>query len=174
MKKFVNMSTLLGIAALLILLAVGSAAAAPPLQFGPGEIEPELEPESGGGLRGGGASLREDAPAEPSGTAVRINFEVSGHKARRGLYIIQDSDGNLVASWWAYNGQVDSGWFENIDISRETIHVQVLYYPGPNTKPTVMKIVNHAPGSAYGWMSQGIGHALEVAWPDKGIYDRNL
>ena len=32
-----------------------------------------------------------------------------------------------------------------------------------------MKILNHAPGEVYGWVSQGIGHALEVAWPDMPV-----
>lgn len=175
MKKSVKKSVLFGIVTLLVLLVIGSAGASP---LGlPGEPEPE--PEGGGsggdeteleiiGPLGKSASLRESGsdPANPSGTAVRINFEVSGHKALRGLYLLQEPGGDVLASWYALDGWTDSGWFENLDIARETIYVQVLYYPGPDTKPTKMKIVNHAPGTEYGWVSRGVAHAIEVAWPE--------
>jgi hypothetical protein len=183
MKRLVYVSTLLGFIALMILLVVGSAGAVPLAQFGPGEIEPEPEPggglpggegepEPGGSDRGGaGPALQEDGadPDDPMGTAARINFEVSGHKARRGLYLLQEPDGNVLASWYALDGWTDSGWFHNLHICYESAHVQVLYYPGPNTNPTVMRILNHAPGSAYGWVSRGMGHAIEVAWPDQPL-----
>ena len=187
MKKSVKKSLLFGIVALLVLLVVGSAVASPLGLPGEPEPEPEIgrggerEPEPGGGGAGGGeseteiigpvpdsASLRGSGsdPANPAGTAVRINFEVSGHKALRGLYLLQEPGGDVLASWYALDGWTDSGWFENLDIASETIHVQALYYPGPDTKPTKMKIVNHAPGSAYGWVSRGTAHAIEVAWPE--------
>ena len=170
MKKLVNVSALIGIVALLMLLAVGTAGAAPPLQLGPGEGEREIEPEiePGGGLPGEG----EPEPggggtggADSSGTAVRINFEVGGHSARRGLYVVKDLGGKMLASWNALDGWKDSGWISILDIPRKTIWVEVFYYPGPNTQPTAMRIVNHAPGTAYGWISQGMDHAIEVAWP---------
>lgn len=179
MKKLVIVSTLIGIVALLILLVVGSAAAAPPLQLGPGEGEREIEPEiepggglpgegepepGGGGPSGADPSLQEDG-ADSSGTAVRINFEVGGHSARRGLYVVKDLGGKVLASWNALDGWKDSGWISILDIPRKAIWVEVFYFPGPNTQPTAMRIVNHAPGTAYGWISQGIGHAIEVAWP---------
>jgi hypothetical protein len=187
MKRLVYVSILFGIVALVVMLVVGSAAAGPLAPTVPDEIEPEIEPEPEGGHPGGGEaevdgrggsgpSLQEDGddPAKPAGTAARINFEVSGHKARRGLYILQEPGGHVLGSWYALDGSTDSGWFQNLDIGRETVHVQVLYYPGPNTKPTVMRILNHAPGSAYGWVSRGMGHAIEVAWPDMPVTDRNL
>ena len=173
MKKLVNVSILFGIAALLMLLVVGSAGAASPLQIGPGEgeIEPEIEIEPGreGEIEPepeGGATVQE---AEPTGAALRIDFEVGGHTARQGLYIVQTPGGGELASWNALDGWVDSGWISNIDLGRETVWVEVLYYPGPNTAPTAMRILNHAPGTAYGWVSQGMGHALEVAWPDQPV-----
>ena len=197
MKRLVYVSTLVGIVALVLLFVFGSAAANSLAQVGPGEGEREpggerepepggggggfaggeAEPEPGGsGPRASGPSLQEDGadPKNPEGTAVRINFEVSGHKARRGLYVLQEPGGDVLASWYATDGWTDSGWFVGFDLPRETIHVQVLYYPGPNTKPTVMRILNHAPGSAYGWMSRGIAHAIEVAWPDMPVVDSNL
>jgi hypothetical protein len=99
-------------------------------------------------------------------SCVRINFEVSGEEAKRGLYIVQETGGKVLASWYALDGWKDSGWFKDIDISFENVYVNVLYYPGPDTDPTVMKILNHAPDSPHGWMSWGICHAIEVAWPD--------
>lgn len=105
-----------------------------------------------------------ERPRENS--CVRINFDISGDEALRGLYIVQETGGKLLASWYALDGWKDSGWFKDIDISHENVYVQVLYYPGPATEPTVMNILNHAPDSPQGWMSWGVCHALEVAWPD--------
>ncbi|MFL7838996.1 MAG: hypothetical protein ACK2U5_01620 [Candidatus Promineifilaceae bacterium] len=102
---------------------------------------------------------REDA-------CTRINFEVSGDEAVRGLYVVQETGGRQLASWYALDGWQDSGWFKDIDISHQNVYVQVLYYPGPDTTPTVLTILNHAPDSADGWMSWGMCHALEVGWPD--------
>jgi hypothetical protein len=102
---------------------------------------------------------REDA-------CVRINFEVSGDEAVRGLYLVQETGGKQLASWYALDGWQDSGWFKDIDISFENVYVVVVYYPGPDTTPTYLTILNHAPDSEYGWMSWGMCHALEVAWPD--------
>ena len=98
-------------------------------------------------------------------SCVRINFEVSGHDAARGLYIVQETGGKLLASWYALDGWQDSGWFKDIDITHENVYVQVLYYRGPDTEPVELTILNHAPDSPYGWMSWGVCHALEVAWP---------
>ncbi len=100
-------------------------------------------------------------------SCVRINFEVSGHDAARGLYIVQETGGKLLASWYALDGWQDSGWFKDIDITHENVYVQVLYYRGPDTEPVELQILNHAPDSPYGWMSWGVCHALEVAWPDE-------
>ncbi|MEJ2751452.1 MAG: hypothetical protein P8169_02015 [Chloroflexota bacterium] len=73
---------------------------------------------------------------EPTATAtkrprehscVRINFEVSGDEARRGLYVVQEIGGRVLASWYAEEGWMDSGWFKEIDIPYENVYVQVLY-----------------------------------------------
>ncbi len=174
MKKLVNVSVLFGIVALVLLLVVGTVAAAPPRQMG--------MPGMGPVPRGGVGPVREAGPVdyswhmntppaddEPVGTALRINFEVSGHRAKPGLYVVREDNGNELASWHARGGEVDSGWINNLEITRKTVWVEVLYYPGPNAAPIVMKILNHAPGQVYGWVSRGIGHALEVAWPDMPV-----
>ena len=106
------------------------------------------------------------AEPKPVGTATRIDFEVSGDVAKEGLYIIQEVPGGMVASWYAMDGWQDSGWMDYLHISKNSVWVQVLYYPGPDTEPTVMEILNHVPGRAYGWLAKGTAHALEVGWPD--------
>lgn len=98
-------------------------------------------------------------------SCVRINFDVGGDDAARGLFIVQETGGKLLASWYALDGWKDSGWFKDIDISHENVYVNVLYYRGPDTDPVVMQILNHAPDSPHGWMSWGVCHAIEVAWP---------
>jgi hypothetical protein len=148
--------------ALIVLMAAGTVSAQEGI---PGEIEPEIEP-------GAGEVEAEPEPAEapPSGTAARIDFELApGHSAKRGHYSIQVAGGAEVASWYALDGWEDSGWIDNLDIGAETVLVRVLYYPGPETEPTVMRILNPAPGTDQGWLGRGMAHAIEVAWPDMPV-----
>ena len=103
------------------------------------------------------------------GTATRIDFEQSEDSALEGYYIVQEVDRGLVAYWYAHDGWLDSGWINHVDITREAVHVRVLFYPAGSdaeTTPTVMTIINHAPGSEYGWLAEGMAHALEVEFPD--------
>jgi len=177
MKKLVNVGVLFGIVALVMLLAVGSVGAF--------QIEPEPEPEPGGDLPGepepepeGGEAAEEAEAAEagPSGTAVRIDFEVAGHQAKRGLYVVTEIGGAEYASWYALDGWEDSGWIE-FDLPLDAVYVDVLYYPGPDTEPTVMRMLNPAFEETHGWVARGVAHALEVAWPDQEIVaevDENL
>lgn len=173
MKKPVGTAVILVIVVLALLLVVGAAAAAPPAQMdGPGRPMPGPVPGGMWGPHGGKPGPWMPAPvveAEPSGTAVRIDFEVSGHRAHQGLYVVRYPDGDEIASWSAYEGAVDSGWIGDLEITRKSVWVEVVYYPGPHAAPVKMKILNPAPGTAYGWISQGMSHALEVAWPDMPI-----
>lgn len=137
MKRFVNGSIVVVVVALVLLLLVGVVAAAD-------------EPEA----------------AEPSGTAVCINFELAGHAAKPGHYSVQLPGGAEVASWYMIDGWQDSGWVDDLAIKGETELVQVFYYPGPGVQPTVLKILNPAPDTEMGWLGKGMAHALQVAWPD--------
>jgi hypothetical protein len=92
---------------------------------------------------------------------------VGGDEAHRGLYVVQEIGGRVLAEWYALDGWKDSGEFRNIHIPYPAVYVEVLYYPGPDTAPVMMKILNPAPGTEYGWLSRGSCHALEVAWPDE-------
>jgi hypothetical protein len=79
---------------------------------------------------------------------------------------VQLPGGAEVASWYALDGWLDSGWISDLKIKDDAELVQVLYYPGPETQPTVLRILNPAPGTEMGWLGKGMAHALEVAWPD--------
>ena len=114
----------------------------------------------------GVVAAAEESAAEPSGTAVCINFELAGHAAKPGHYSVQLPGGAEVASWYMLEGWQDSGWVDDLAIKGETELVQVLYYPGANAQPTVLKILNPTPGTEMGWMGKGMAHALQVAWPD--------
>lgn len=98
-------------------------------------------------------------------SCLRINFDIGGDVAQRGLYVVQEVGGRELASWYAEEGWQDSGWIEDIDISYPSVYVQVLFYSGPGATPVVMKMLNPAPDSEYGWLTRGACHALEVAWP---------
>jgi hypothetical protein len=138
MKKLVRLLALFGIATLVILLAVGSV----------------------------GAQEDEADQPDPEGTATRINFEQSEDSALEGLYVVQETGGRIVATWYAEEGWRDSGWLNHLDLAHESVWVNVLFYPGPDTEPTTLTILNHAPKKTYGWLSRGTAHALEVAWPE--------
>ncbi len=143
MKNSVKKGILFGVLTLLVLFVVGSA--------------------------GAQEETADDSPVEeaPSGTAVRISFELApGHSAKRGHYSVQLPGGAEVASWYALDGWTDSGWISDLEIKGDTVLVSVLYYPGPDTEPTVMKILNPAPDTEMGWLGNGMDHALQVAWPD--------
>jgi hypothetical protein len=167
MKKLVQLSVLFGIVALILMLAIGSAAAQGEVE-GEVEIEPEwadlefwplTKPVQG----------EEGQAVSADGTATRIDFEQSEDSAHEGWYVVQEVDGKRLAGWFAFDGYEDSGWINNLSISSEAVHVRVLYYPpgsDASTEPTVMKILNHAPGKEYGWLARGMEHAVEVEFPD--------
>ncbi len=96
---------------------------------------------------------------------LRINFDVSGHEAKRGLYVAQEVGGRYLAGWEADDGWKDSGWFYDIDITFPAVYVEVLYYHGPGADPVRLNIVNPAPDTDAGWLGRGMCHALEVGWP---------
>ncbi len=95
----------------------------------------------------------------------RINFDVGGDEAKAGIYEMRELGGRHLYNWQAQDGWKDSGWYQDIDISFKNVYVQVFYVP-PDGGPRIsMRIVNPAPGTQYGWMTRGICHAVEVAWP---------
>jgi hypothetical protein len=99
---------------------------------------------------------------------LRINFEVSGGEALAGTYEVREVGGRLLYSWYAQSGWRDSGWIRGIDISFENVYIEVFYVPADGST-IKMDIHNPAPGTAYGWLSRGSCHALEVGWPDPTI-----
>lgn len=96
---------------------------------------------------------------------LRINFDVSGQEARRGLYVVQEVGGRFLAGWEADNGWKDSGWFYDIDITFPAVYVDVFYYHGPGATPVRLAMWNPAPDTDNGWLGRGTCHALEVGWP---------
>lgn len=98
-------------------------------------------------------------------SCLRIDFEMSPDTARRGTYVVQETGGRVLATWWADEGWTDSDWIYDIDISHTSVYVQVFFVKGDGSPPVEMTILNPAPGTSYGWVTRGKCHALEVAWP---------
>ncbi|MCL4803780.1 MAG: hypothetical protein KJ046_05735 [Anaerolineae bacterium] len=98
-------------------------------------------------------------------SCLRIDFEMGTDTARRGTYVVQETGGRVLATWWADEGWTDSDWIYDIDISHTSVYVQVFFVKGDGSPPVEMTILNPAPGTSYGWMTRGRCHALEVAWP---------
>jgi hypothetical protein len=128
---------------------------------------PTTTPTSTTPPEGGQGTVTPTPTKEPRQNAcLRINFEVGDDVARRGLYVVREVGGRELASWYALEGWLDSGWVYDIDISYPSVYVQVFFYRGDGSEPIEMRIVNPAPGTPYGWLSRGECHALEVAWPE--------
>lgn len=91
---------------------------------------------------------------------------MGGDVARNGRYQVREVGGRLLATWHAEDGWVDSGWIREINTSFSSVYVQVYFFENETSLPIEMRIINHAPNTAYGWVSNGMCHAIEVAWLD--------
>lgn len=98
-------------------------------------------------------------------SCLRINFDLGPDMARRGTYVVQETGGRVLATWWADEGWMDSDWIQDVDISHPSVHVQVFFVKGDGSDPVEMTIINPAPGTNHGWLTRGRCHALEVSWP---------
>jgi hypothetical protein len=108
------------------------------------------------------ATPTDDEPRLPA--CLRINFDIGGDHARQGTYVVQEVGGRFLVSWPAEEGWQDSGWIYDIDITHESVYVEVWFYPGDGGDPIRLDMLNPAPGTTHGWLSRGECHALEVAW----------
>lgn len=83
-----------------------------------------------------------------------------------GIYIMQEPSGHRMATWTAKQGWLDSGWLQNLPLSRSEVEVQVFFYPTNGGGPIPLEILNPAPGSANGWLANDICHAVEIQFPE--------
>ncbi len=134
--------------------ATATTTSTPTVEPPPGPIEGTVTPSP---------SPTPDVPRLDS--CLRINFEIGDDEARRGTYFVQEVGGRLLATWWADSGWMDSGWIRDIDITFQSVYVQVFFVKGDGSPPLEMTILNPAPGTTYGWMTRGRCHALEVEFP---------
>ena len=151
-----------------IITPTGTLTATPPVTVSPSPTATEGAPEPTNTPTVAPTATRK--PRLPS--CSRINFEVGGESARAGQYDVKEIWGRQLYSWIAQEGWQDSGWFQGIDITFENVLVEVIYQ-NPDGSPITLKILNPAPNTPYGWMSRGMCHALEVAWPDSKSFSTN-
>jgi hypothetical protein len=101
---------------------------------------------------------------------TRFDFElghdrVSGSPVA-GRYVMQEVGGRLVTAWEARRGDLDSGWITGLEITFPSVYVTVTFFPANGSAPVPMEIVNPAGGTAYGWLSRGMCHAIELQFPE--------
>lgn len=101
----------------------------------------------------------------PVKACLRINFEVGDGAARAGRYDVVEVGGRLLHSWEAQSGWQDSGWIYGIGITFDAVYVDVIFVPADGGPAITMRILNPAPGTNHGWLSNGVCHAIEVDWP---------
>ncbi|GIK58435.1 MAG: LysM peptidoglycan-binding domain-containing protein [Chloroflexi bacterium] len=102
-------------------------------------------------------------------SCARFNFMQGRDRYRGamdGIFVLIDVTGGQIASWTARPGAVDSGWINGLPLSHPSAHVRVVFYPRyGGGSPIQMEIVNPAPGTPYGWLTQGACHAIEIQYP---------
>lgn len=101
---------------------------------------------------------------------TRFDLEIGRNKIdgtpEDGIYIMQELSGHRLATWTAKQGWLDSGWLQNLPLSRSELHVQVFFYPTNGGGPIPLEILNPAPGTAYGWLANDVCHAIEIQFPE--------
>jgi len=91
-----------------------------------------------------------------------------GRGAQSGVYALMDVTSGQVAAWSAPAGAQNSGWIYNVPVAFNSVHVRVLFYPRYGGGTAVeMPILNHAPDTAEGWLTRGMCHSLELAYPEE-------
>jgi hypothetical protein len=78
---------------------------------------------------------------------------------------MQEVDGPIVATWYARDGQTDSGWIMDISLTEEVVWVTVKFIPADGDPPVNMEILNPAGGTSFGWLQRGVCHAIEIQFP---------
>ncbi|NJN54999.1 MAG: LysM peptidoglycan-binding domain-containing protein [Anaerolineae bacterium] len=92
--------------------------------------------------------------------------ETAGRGAQAGVYALYDVTGGQIAAWSAPQGAVESGWIYDLPVAFSSVHARVLFYPRFGGGTAVeMLILNHAPDSTAGWLTRGMCHSLELAYP---------
>jgi len=115
-------------------------------------------------------------PPPPEGVGegcARFNLELGRNRESgaplAGTYVMVqqpfDPDGNVVATWEAGVGALDSGWLTGLPLADEAVYVKVFFYPSPYGTPIPLEIVNPAPGTTYGWLANGVCHSVEIQFP---------
>lgn len=101
---------------------------------------------------------------------TRFNFDMGqNHDTGNlvpGLYTMREiGTGSTLTTWWAATGWEDSGWITDIYIAFPSVWVEVFFYPYGDEPAVKMTIINPAYGTAYGWLTGGMCHAIEIEFP---------
>jgi LysM repeat protein len=113
------------------------------------------------------AAAQTAVPTDPYACAQFSFQQGDGRGAQAGVYALLDVTGGQVAAWSAPQGAAASGWIYNVPVAFASVHVRVLFYPRYGGGTAVeMTILNHAPDTAAGWLTRGMCHSLELAYPE--------
>lgn len=97
---------------------------------------------------------------------AQFSFHQAGRGAPAGVYALHDTTGGQIAAWSAPAGAMASGWIYDLPVAFASVHARVLFYPRYGGGTAVeMNILNHAPDSTAGWLTRGLCHSLELAYP---------
>lgn len=97
---------------------------------------------------------------------AQFSFHQGGRSAQAGVYALHDVTGGQIAVWSAPAGAMASGWIYDLPVTFASVHARVLFYPRYGGGTAVeMRILNHAPDTTAGWLTRGLCHSLELAYP---------
>lgn len=97
---------------------------------------------------------------------AQFSFHQGERSAQAGVYALHDVTGGQIAAWSAPAGAMASGWIYDLPVAFASVHARVLFYPRYGGGTAVeMTILNHAPDTSAGWLTRGLCHSLELAYP---------
>ncbi|MCB9006063.1 MAG: hypothetical protein H6656_01505 [Ardenticatenaceae bacterium] len=106
-----------------------------------------------------------------NGACVRFSL-YQGRNAATGAGVAGRYDmrevttGSLLASWEASSTATVSDWFTNLQqVSDGGSWVEVFFYEGGVETAVPLEILNPAPNTPYGWVTNGQCHAVELQFP---------
>lgn len=118
---------------------------------------------------GGLVSPTQFPPASPNQACTRFDLEIGRNRfsgsPRAGIFLLQELNGRIVATWQADRGDLDSGWLAGLELSHPEVHVIVVFVADDGSAAIPLEILNPAPGLPYGWLARGLCHAIELQFP---------
>lgn len=119
-------------------------------------------------------------PQEIAGACTRFSLAQGRNKETgagvNGRYqMIEVHTGRTLAAWDAQSRETVSDWIEGLPAHFQNgVWVEVFFTPSGQNSAVPLRIINHAPYTAYGWIAPGQCHAIEIEFPAEWLPNQQL